>query len=158
MITAYADVSGAVEAMRAGAHDYMPKPFEHYEVIRVVRRALAERELKRRLAHLSLQLQDIRSLRELMGSSDVVGWLISDVNRVAKSDLTVVILGETGTGKELVAHAIHKASPRSGCPFTTPQPRSLNWGRLWRKYERSVRREICISFMVSKRALPRALT
>ena len=117
MITAYADVYGAVEAMRAGAHDYMPKPFEHHEVIRVVRRALAERELKQKLTHLSSQLQESQSLREMMGPSDAIGRLISDANRVAKSDLTVIILGETGTGKELVARAIHKASPRSECPF-----------------------------------------
>jgi two-component system nitrogen regulation response regulator GlnG len=117
MITAYADVYGAVEAMRAGAHDYMSKPFDHHEVIRVVRRALAERDLKRKLMHLSSQLHESHSLTELMGPSDAIGRLISDVNRVAKSDFTVVILGETGTGKELVASAIHKASPRSEGPF-----------------------------------------
>ena len=117
MITAYADVYGAVEAMRAGAHDYMSKPFDHHEVIRVVRRAVAERDLKRKLMHLSSRLHESHSLTELMGPSDAIGRLISDVNRVAKSDFTVVILGETGTGKELVASAIHKASPRSEGPF-----------------------------------------
>ncbi len=117
MITAYADVPGAVEAMRKGAHDYLAKPFEHHEVIRVVRRALAERDLKQRLKHLSNQLQENLSLRKLMGPSDTIGRIISDVNRVAKSDFTVVISGETGSGKEVVAREIHWASHRSGGPF-----------------------------------------
>jgi len=117
LITAYADVQGAVDAMRAGAHDYLAKPFEHHEVIRVVRRALAERELKEKLKNLSSQLEDTLSLSKLMGPSDAIGRLISDVNRVAKSDFTVVILGETGSGKELVARAIHHNSDRSEGPF-----------------------------------------
>ncbi len=117
MITAYADIPGAVKAIKAGAHDYMPKPFNNHEVIRVVHRALAERDLKRKLAHLSSQFQENCSLREMMGPSDAVDRLISIVNRVAKSDFTVVIQGETGTGKELVARAIHQASARSECNF-----------------------------------------
>lgn len=117
LITAYADVQGAVDAMRAGAHDYLAKPFDHHEVIRVVRRALAERELKQKLKNLSSQLEDTLSLRKVMGPSDAIGRLISDVNRVAKSDFTVVILGETGSGKELVARAIHHGSHRSEGPF-----------------------------------------
>ncbi len=119
IITAYAGISGAVEAMRAGAYDYLAKPFDHNEVIRVVRRALAERWVKRKRNHQSKQVQDmmVPSLREMMGPSDTIGRLISGVNRVAKSDFSVVILGETGTGKELVARTIHYASPRSGNPF-----------------------------------------
>jgi DNA-binding NtrC family response regulator len=117
LITAYAEVQGAVDAMRAGAHDYLSKPFDHHEVIRVVHRALAERELKQKLKNLSSQLEDTLSLRKVMGPSDAIGRLISDVNRVAKSDFTVVILGETGSGKELVARAIHHSSHRSEGPF-----------------------------------------
>jgi DNA-binding NtrC family response regulator len=117
LITAYAEVQGAVDAMRAGAHDYLAKPFDHHEVIRVVHRALAERELKQKLKNLSSQLEDTLSLRKVMGPSDAIGRLISDVNRVAKSDFTVVILGETGSGKELVARAIHHSSHRSEGPF-----------------------------------------
>ncbi len=117
MITGYAGVHGAVEAMRAGAHDYLAKPFDHHEVIRVVQRALVERDLKRKIKHLSDQLQDTMPLSKMMGPSDAIRHVISDVNRVAKSDFTVVILGETGSGKELVAKAIHNASPRSGFPF-----------------------------------------
>lgn len=117
MITAYADVAGAVEAMRAGAHDYLAKPFQHHEVIRVVHRALSERKLKRKLSQLSNQLQESGSLREMMGPSDAIGQLIADVNRVARSEFTVVILGETGSGKELVARAIHRASARSAGPM-----------------------------------------
>jgi len=117
MITAHADIHGAVDAMRAGAHDYLAKPFEHHEVIRIARRALSERELKKKVKQLSGQLRDNVSLSKMMGPSDVVGQIISEVNRVSKSDLTVVLLGETGSGKELVARAIHTTSDRSAYPF-----------------------------------------
>ena len=117
IITAHADIHGAVEAMRVGAHDYLAKPFEHVEVIRVVRRALAERRLKEKLKIMSSQLADHISLAKKMGPSDVIKRLISEVNRVATTDFTVVIQGETGAGKELVARAIHHASHRSAGPF-----------------------------------------
>ncbi len=117
MITAHADIHGAVEAMRAGVHDYVAKPFEHHEVIRVVRRALAERDLKKKLKDLSSQLNDSVSLSKVMGPSDPIGRIIAEVNSVAKSDLTVVIMGETGSGKELVARALHNASARARSPF-----------------------------------------
>jgi two-component system nitrogen regulation response regulator GlnG len=117
IITAHADINGAVEAMRAGAHDYLAKPFDHNEVIRVVRRAVAERNLKKKIKHLSSQLDDNISLRKTMGPSDIVGSIISQVNRMSKSDFTVVIQGETGSGKELVARSIHRASHRSAGPF-----------------------------------------
>jgi len=117
LITAYAEIHGAVEAIKAGAHDYLAKPFEHHEVIRVVRRALAEGGLKRKLRNLSSQVQAMNTLKEMMGPSDAIGQLISDVNRVAKSNFSVIILGETGSGKELVAKAIRQASPRSEGPY-----------------------------------------
>ena len=117
MITAYADISGAVEALRAGAHDYLAKPFDHNEVVRVLQRAITEGKLKRKLKNMATQLEDSLSLNKVMGPSDAIGRLISDVNRVAKSDFTVVILGETGSGKELVARAIHHTSHRMGGPF-----------------------------------------
>jgi two-component system nitrogen regulation response regulator GlnG len=117
MVTGFADIPGAVGAIKGGAHDYLAKPFDNYEAIRVVRRALAERELKRKMVELSSQLQENLSLREIMGPSDAVARLISEVNRVAKSDFAVVLIGETGSGKEVVARAIHQASPRSKKPF-----------------------------------------
>jgi DNA-binding NtrC family response regulator len=117
MITAYAGINNAVEAMRAGAHDYLPKPFQNHEVVRVVRRALVERHLKRTIKHLSEHIQDSNSLRETMGPSDAIGRLIGEVERVAESDFTVIILGETGSGKELVARAIHNSSQRARGPF-----------------------------------------
>ncbi len=117
MVTAFADIPGAVGATKVGAHDYLAKPFDHGEVIRVVRRALTERELKRKVFELSSRLQENLSLREIMGPSDAVARLMIEVNRVAKSDFAVVILGETGSGKEVVARAIHQASARSAKPF-----------------------------------------
>src|SRR5208337_2705525 len=116
MITGYADVPGAVEAMRTGAHDYLAKPFNHHEVIRVVRRALAERRLKEKIRFLASRDADSWGLRETMGPSEEISRLIAEVNLVAKSDFSVVILGETGSGKELVARAIERGSPRTG-PF-----------------------------------------
>jgi two-component system nitrogen regulation response regulator GlnG len=117
LITGYVDVRDAVEAMRAGAHDYLAKPFEHPQVIRVVLRALRERKLQRELRNLSNQLNRPASLREVFGPSNAVTTLIAEIDRVAKSDFTVVILGETGSGKEVVARAIHKASARAKSPF-----------------------------------------
>ena len=117
LITAYADVPGAVNAIKKGAHDYLPKPFDHTEIARVLHRALAERKLKRQVKRLSGQLQEKISLRQSMGPSEAIGRLISDVRLVAESDFTVVIQGETGSGKELVSQAIHNASCRSGSPF-----------------------------------------
>jgi two-component system nitrogen regulation response regulator GlnG len=115
-ITGHADARGAVNAIKAGAHDYLSKPFDNHEVIRVVHRALAERELKLKVRQLSSQINNL-PLKEKMGPSDAVARLISEVNRVAESNFSVIIIGETGSGKEVVARAIHEASPRSQGPF-----------------------------------------
>jgi len=115
-ITAHADTRGAVKAIKAGAHDYLSKPFDNNEVLRVVHRALAERKLKLRVRQLSTQVGEV-PLKGKMGPSDAVARLISEVNRVAESDFTVIIVGETGSGKEVIARAIHEASPRSRGPF-----------------------------------------
>ena len=117
MITAYSNLRGAVGAIKAGAHDYLSKPFENNEVIRVVHRALKERALKRQLSTLTSHLRKDSPLREIMGPSDAVDRLIGMVDRVSKTDFTVIILGETGSGKEVVARAIHNTSLRSKMPF-----------------------------------------
>ncbi len=115
LITAYAEVPASVAAMRAGAFDYLAKPFEHSEVIRVVRAALAEGK-RRRWAHTEEIAAD-NCLRVMMGPSDAVTRIIREVNRVAQSDFSVIVQGETGSGKELVARALHQLSSRDGGPF-----------------------------------------
>ncbi len=115
-ITGHADSRGAVKAIKAGAHDYLAKPFDNHEVIRIIHRALAERALKLKVRQLSSQLNSL-PLKEKMGPSDAVARLISELHRVAESNFTVIIIGETGSGKEVVARAIHEASPRSKGPF-----------------------------------------
>jgi DNA-binding NtrC family response regulator len=117
LITGFAEVRGAVEALRAGAHDYLAKPFEHKQVIRVVLRALNERRLKLELKHLSDHVHHVLSPRETFGPSEAIGKVIAAIEKVAKSNFSVLIVGETGSGKELVARAIHQASGRTKQPF-----------------------------------------
>jgi DNA-binding NtrC family response regulator len=117
LITAFAEIRGAVEAMRTGAHDYLAKPFEHHEIIRVVQRALAERRLRSQLRTLPHPGSQSGSLRDILGPSEAVGKVIRDVQQVARSNFSVLILGETGSGKEVIARAIHQASQRAARPF-----------------------------------------
>jgi two-component system nitrogen regulation response regulator GlnG len=117
ILTAYAKVHGAVEAMRTAAFDYLAKPYDHQELVRVVRSALAERHFKLKLKQLACQTNASHDLTAIMGPSQAVGRLIGNLNRVAKSNFSVVILGETGSGKEVVAQAIHGAGPRAKGPF-----------------------------------------
>jgi DNA-binding NtrC family response regulator len=115
LITAFAEIPASVAAMRAGAFDYLAKPFDHPEVVRVVRAALAERE--RRHRSMAAEISADNCLRIMMGPSDAVTRIIREVNRVAHSDFSVIVQGETGSGKELVARAIYQLSSRAGAPF-----------------------------------------
>ena len=117
LVTGYAEVQGAVEAIRAGAHDYLAKPFDNREVLRVVLRALNERRLRLELKRLADHVHNVLSPRETFGPSEAVGKVIAAIEQVAQSNLSVLIVGETGTGKEVVARAIHQASGRARHPF-----------------------------------------
>ncbi len=117
LMTAYATVPNAVEAMRLGAFDYIQKPFEADAIGLVVERAVAMGRLRGENEVLRLSLKDLEGQAELVGSSRAMRAVRAQVERVAKSTATVLIQGESGTGKELVARAIHTASNRSQKPM-----------------------------------------
>jgi two-component system nitrogen regulation response regulator GlnG len=114
MITAYGGLHGAVQAMKEGAVDYLAKPLNNHELIDKLRRAIANRKPRPKKSGSGAGTAQPLTLHleEIMGPSDAVQKIVSDVRLVAASNFTVVIQGETGTGKELVARAIHTASTR----------------------------------------------
>jgi len=113
VITGYATVSSAVEVMKMGALDYLPKPFTPDELRAVVRNALQERELRIQNRHLrQSRKKEGRLSHQLIGESPQIKTVINMIKKVAPTDSTVLIYGESGTGKELISRAIHANSMR----------------------------------------------
>jgi DNA-binding NtrC family response regulator len=117
LITAYATVESAVEAMKQGAYDYLTKPFLMDELLIMINRLTRERELIWENQRLRQEISRSYSLEDLVGKSPPMQKLFDMIDILAKSDTTVLIQGETGTGKELVARAIHQRSLRRDHPL-----------------------------------------
>lgn len=116
-LTAFATVELAVESMRQGAFDFITKPFQPEVVRATVRRACEHTELLRENDLLKLTVDRLEGSGEIFGSSPATLEVRVMIAKVAPTNATVLITGETGTGKELVARAIHKSSPRAQKPF-----------------------------------------
>lgn len=114
VISAYGTVSGAVEAMRLGAFDYLLKPFEMEGLLLIARQALEARRLVRENAYLRARERGEQRGYGLVAESPPMRDVLSLIGRVAGGDTTVLITGESGVGKELVAETIHRESPRRG--------------------------------------------
>ncbi|MBU0681957.1 MAG: sigma-54 dependent transcriptional regulator [Proteobacteria bacterium] len=112
VVTGYATVNSAVEAMSKGAFYYLPKPFSFNQLREVIRSALEKSELKREITHLRQQLNANRGATQFIGHNPAILKLKDDIAQVAQLDCNVMINGETGTGKELVARTIYELSPR----------------------------------------------
>ncbi|GAB3214770.1 nitrogen regulation protein NR(I) [Pseudaeromonas pectinilytica] len=115
IMTAHSDLDSAVNAYQSGAFEYLPKPFDIDEAVALVRRAeshLREQRSKRRN-----KLQAITNAPEIIGEAPAMQEVFRAIGRLSRSSISVLINGQSGTGKELVAHALHKHSPRAAKPF-----------------------------------------
>jgi len=117
MMTAHATVENAIEAMKLGAYDYLQKPFEVDELLVAVRRALEHQSLTRQHRYLLSEREEEFGHYGIVGSSRAVEELLRKIELVARSKSTVLVTGETGTGKELVARAIHARSAQREMPL-----------------------------------------
>lgn len=119
MMSGHQDVTAAVEAMKAGAFDYLVKPFGREEVLRTIQKALAHRSLLVENLALKRQVRYQGARSQVIGSSPAWRKVCEMVEQIAPSRATVLIAGESGTGKELIAGLIHQLSPRVDRPFVT---------------------------------------
>jgi DNA-binding NtrC family response regulator len=119
MITAYGSEKIAVQAMKLGAVDYLPKPFDNDEVRMVVRRVMETVQLRRDHRRLLEQVQGDYAFEQIVGRSPAMQRLFDTIEKVADTDITVLVRGASGTGKELVANALHYRSPRRSKPLIT---------------------------------------
>ncbi len=117
MISAFATTETAVEAIRLGAYDYIPKPFKVGELSQTIRRALERKTLVREKEELERELQQTVHFGNIVGNSPQMMKIYTLIRQVAKTKTNVLISGESGTGKELIAQAIHSNSDRHNRPF-----------------------------------------
>jgi two-component system, NtrC family, response regulator AtoC len=117
VITAFGNLDTAIAAIRAGAYDFLPKPFEIDALMVALRRAVQHRALRDEVKRLRAAVDEARRFDELVGDSEAMRRVYDMIERVKDSSASVLITGESGTGKELVARALHKRSQRGDGPF-----------------------------------------
>ena len=117
MMTAFGSIESAVEAMKAGAYDYIVKPLRAEEILKAVEKALEQRTLRREVTHLRREVERRYSFENIIGKSKSMQEVFRQIEKVAASRSVVLIFGESGTGKELVARAIHHRSGRKNGPL-----------------------------------------
>jgi DNA-binding NtrC family response regulator len=126
MITARGSEKVAVEAMKGGADDYVPKPFENDEIRLIVRRALDRTRLEREHRLLLARLEREFGMGPIVGSGPAMQRVFETIAKVADTDLTVLVRGESGTGKELVAQALHQRGERKSRPLIAVNCAAIN--------------------------------
>jgi two-component system response regulator AtoC len=117
VMSAYGAQEAALEAMKAGAYDYLSKPFKRDEVVLVLRKAEERERLARENRRLRTELASEYGPSNLVGASEPMQEVLRQLRKVAPQKTTVLVAGESGTGKELVARALHELSPRAAFPF-----------------------------------------
>lgn len=119
MMTAFGTVENAVEALRAGAEDFIIKPIKRAALVKCVQRILRRKQLESENALLRRRIEDISSTHGILGDSSALQSAIERARSAAHSDASILLTGESGAGKERFARAIHAWSPRSAGPFVT---------------------------------------
>jgi len=117
LLTAYGNIADGVQAMRNGAYDYITKGDDNDKIIPLLNSALEKVQLQKRIEQLEQQVGRRYGFESILGSSTLIHEAITLAKKVAPTDATVLLLGETGTGKEVFAQAIHNGSKRAGKPF-----------------------------------------
>ena len=117
IITAHGEVSLAVDSIKKGAYDYLEKPFDNDKLLLLIKRATDHRRLTVEISDLKRRLTEQKSFESIIGSNDKMKKVIEQAKCVANTDTTVLIQGESGVGKEVIANAIHQSSQRSKGPF-----------------------------------------
>lgn len=153
IITAYATVDSAVQAMKDGAYDYVVKPFDPEAIALLVEKVVEHQRLVRENILLRERLDQEYKFEEIIGRSQPMQDVFELVKNVAASDTTILITGESGTGKELIARALHANSPRRYNPFITAScgamPEGLLESELFGHRERGIHR----GFIYQKRTI-----
>ncbi|HRI21766.1 MAG TPA: sigma-54 dependent transcriptional regulator [Panacibacter sp.] len=117
LLTAYGNIKDGVQAIKNGAFDYLTKGDDNDKIIPLLNRALEKTQLQKRIEQLEQQIGKRYGFESVLGSSAIIQEAIAMAKKVAPTDTTVLLLGETGTGKEVFAQAIHHSSKRTGKPF-----------------------------------------